>query len=93
VESIPQYTPHRRHFKASPGCPTQACFWLEWDSSEMDRRPPPFSSHFSCTAITDLHQNRCDDSSIVHHRGVRPSPETNASSASNHRLFDNKRKR
>src|ERR1035438_9434885 len=42
-----------------------------------------FSSHFSRTAITDLHHNRCDDSSTVHHREVRPSPETNASAVSN----------
>jgi hypothetical protein len=47
------------------------------------------SSHFSRTVITDMHRNRCDDSSTVHHREVRPSPETSASSASNHRLFDN----
>jgi hypothetical protein len=34
--------------------------------------PLPFSSHFSRTAITDLHHNRCQDSSTVHHREVPP---------------------
>ena len=34
-------------------------------------------------------RNRCDDSSTVHHREVRPSPETSESPASNYRLFDN----
>jgi hypothetical protein len=62
--------------------PTQAWFWLEWGISEMDGAPPPFSSHFSRTAITDLHHNRCNDSSTVD-REVRPSPEANASAVSN----------
>jgi hypothetical protein len=35
------------------------------------------------TAITDLHQNRCDDSSTLDHREVRLSPETDASLVSN----------
>jgi len=37
-----------------------------------------FSSHFSRTLITDLHPNRCEDTSTVHHRELRQSPETNA---------------
>ncbi len=37
-----------------------------------------FSSHFSCTPITDLYPNRCEDTSTVDHRGLCPSPETNA---------------
>jgi hypothetical protein len=49
-----------------------------------------FSSHFSRTLITDMHHNRCEDTSTVHHRELRPSPETNAFLASNFSpLFDN----
>src|SRR5271154_1288505 len=32
------------------------------ESVNPQLRPSTFSSHFSCTAITDLHHNRCDDS-------------------------------
>src|ERR1039458_9580733 len=42
-----------------------------------------FSSHFSRTLITDLHPNRCEDTSTVHHRELRQSPETNAFPAAN----------
>src|ERR1017187_4261823 len=49
-----------------------------------------FSSHFSRSLITDLHPNRCEDTSTVHHREVRQSPETNAFPAANFSpLFDN----
>src|SRR5208282_3674918 len=58
--------------------------------------PPPlrssqlFSSHFSRTLITDLHLNRCEDTSTVHHRELPQSPETNAFPAANFSpLFDN----
>src|ERR1035438_6203675 len=52
-----------------------------------------FSSHLSRTLITDLHHNRCDDTSTVHHREVRQSPETNAFPAANFSLlFDNLRR-
>jgi hypothetical protein len=44
---------------------------------------PTFSSHFSRTLITDMHPNRCEDISTVHHPEVRPSPETNAFPAAN----------
>jgi hypothetical protein len=47
-----------------------------------------FSSHFSRTAITDLHHNRCEDSPTMLHREVRPSPEMDVFPASNfHRSF------
>src|SRR5208282_68774 len=49
----------------------------------------PFSSHFSRTAITDMHRNRCDDRSTVRHWGIRPSPETIAFPAIFPPLFDN----
>ena len=49
-----------------------------------------FSSHFSRTLITDLHPNRCEDTSTVQHRELRQSPETNAFPAANFSpLFDN----
>ena len=52
-----------------------------------------FSSHFSRTAITDVHQNRCDHPPTTHHREVRPSPETDAFPAPNlSPLFDNLRR-
>jgi hypothetical protein len=41
-------------------------------------------------AITDLLPNRCEDTSTVHHRELRQSPETNAFPAANFSpLFDN----
>jgi len=50
-----------------------------------------FSSHFSRTLITDLLPNRGEDTSTVHHRELRQSPETNAFPAANFSpLFDNK---
>ena len=49
-----------------------------------------FSSHFSRTLITELHPNRCEDTSTVHHRELRQSPETNAFPVANFlRAFDN----
>src|ERR1019366_8813003 len=54
------------------------------------RAAPIFSSHFSRTAITDLHPNRCEDTSTVRHRELRQSPETNAFPDANFSpLFDN----
>src|SRR5208282_1998691 len=44
VESIPQYTPHRRDFQANcyihDGWPIQAWFWLEWGRSTARQRLP-----------------------------------------------------
>ena len=58
---------------------------------EPRRSSQLFSSHFSRTLITDLHHTRCEDTSTVHHREVRQSPETNAFPASNlYVFFDNK---
>jgi hypothetical protein len=49
-----------------------------------------FSSHCSRTLITDLHPNRCEDTSTMHYRELRQSPETNAFPAANFSpLFDN----
>ena len=43
--------------------------------------PRPFSSHFSCTVITDTESQSCNNSPAVPHRELRPSPETDPSSA------------
>src|ERR1700687_2671345 len=43
--------------------------------------PRPFSSHFSCTAITDTESQSCNNSPTVQHRELHPSPETDPSSA------------
>src|ERR1700690_2031292 len=55
--------------------------------------PPPLSSHFSCTAITNMHHIRCDHSPhCTLEQCVRLQRRTpNASSVSSHleRLFDN----
>src|SRR5271157_4441329 len=54
------------------------------------RSSQTFSSHFSRTLITEMRPNRCDDTSTVHHRELRPSPETSAFRAANFSpLFDN----
>ena len=53
---------------------------------------PSFHHILPVTAITDMHQNRCDDSTTMHHREVCPSQATNAFSASTFFVvsFDNK---
>jgi hypothetical protein len=42
---------------------------------------PPFSSHFSCTAITDTPSQSRNDSPTVQYRKLCPSPETDPTSA------------
>src|SRR4029077_10404695 len=44
----------------------------------------PFSSHISCTLITDTQSQSRNNSPTVQHRKLRPSPETDPSSAANH---------
>jgi len=48
-----------------------------------------FSSHFSRAAITDPHQNQCEDDSTLHHPELRPSPETGRPKPLS-RLFENR---
>ena len=52
----------------------------------------PFSSHISCTLITDTQPQSRNNSPTVQHRKLCPSPETAPLSAANHlrRLFDNR---
>src|SRR6266849_1917299 len=52
----------------------------------------PFSSHISCTLITDTQSQSRNNSPTVQHRKLRPSPETDPLSAAKHlrRLFENK---
>src|SRR4029077_14654936 len=52
----------------------------------------PFSSHISCTLITDTQSQSRNNSPTVQHRKLRPSPETDPKSAASHlrRLFDNR---
>ena len=58
-----------------------------WDSTAVSRmgfsepHDPPFSSHFSCTAITDTKSQSRINSPTVQHRKLRPSPETDPKSA------------
>src|SRR6266478_8994360 len=44
----------------------------------------PFSSHISCTLITDTQSQSRNNSPTVEHRKLRPSPETDPLSAVNH---------
>ena len=44
----------------------------------------PFSSHISCTLITDTQSQSRNNSPTVEHRKLRPSPETDPLSAANH---------
>ena len=44
----------------------------------------PFSSHISCTLITDTQSQSRNNSPTVQHRKLRPSPETDPRSAVNH---------
>jgi len=53
------------------------------------RSPPPFnpgsfSSHISCTLITDTQPQSRNNSPTVQHRKLRPSPETDPLFATNH---------
>src|SRR5260370_28729258 len=67
-----------------------------WDSTAISRtgfsepHDPPFSSHFSRTAITDTQSESRNNSPTVQHRKRCPSPETDPSSTAKHlrRLFD-----
>src|SRR5713101_1231922 len=54
--------------------------------------PGSFSSHISCTLITDTQSQSRNNSPTVQHRKLRPSPETDPLSAAKHlrRLFENK---
>jgi hypothetical protein len=44
----------------------------------------PFSSHISCTLITDTQSQSRNNSPTVEHRKLCPSPETDPLSAANH---------
>jgi hypothetical protein len=44
----------------------------------------PFSSHISCTLITDTQSQSRNNSPTLQHRKLRPSPETDPLSAANH---------
>src|SRR6266436_1851280 len=44
----------------------------------------PFSSHISCTLITDTQSQSRNNSLTVEHRKLRPSPETDPLSAANY---------
>jgi hypothetical protein len=66
------------------------CRHLTLRCPEAARRP--FSSHFSCTALTDTQSQLCKNSPAVQHQELRPSPERRTQNPpQNHfgRLFDN----
>jgi hypothetical protein len=59
---------------------------LSFEATEPTVYASTFSSHFFRTLITDSRHNRCENISTVHHRELRPSPETNAFPASDERV-------
>src|SRR5258708_32933885 len=61
-----------------------------WRKLLVSAAEPHFSSLFSRTAITDTQSQSRNNSPTVQHRKLRPSPETDPSSAAKHlrRLFD-----
>jgi hypothetical protein len=83
--TVPRRACQVRHFSRTlrRACPEWSRRGRIPHCQEPLRSSQLFSSHFSRTLITDLHHNRCEDTSTVHHPELRLSPETNALPAAN----------